>query len=128
MTDTISVDEYRKLARAAEREPRAKRDFADWLGRVSPVPIFTEVVFHPTRKWRADYFVESAGIIVEYDGMNGRAHASVNGMLRDSAKGNEAQVMGYLFLRVNARSIADGSAYDVVRRAFALRGYELQEP
>lgn len=104
-------------------EPKGKRDFAEWLRRVSPVEIVAEYQFHPTRRWAADWCAPDARLIFEYDGVSD--HATIKGMLRDAEKGNEAQLLGFLFLRVNAGSCADGSAYEMAERAFKARGLEV---
>jgi hypothetical protein len=104
-------------------EPKGKRDFAQWLRRVSPIEIVCEYQFHPERRWRADWCAPDAKLIFEYDGFTD--HLTLKGMLRDSEKGNEAQLLGFLFLRVNAASCSDGSAYEMAKRAFRVRGLEV---
>lgn len=133
----MSAEEYRKLvgldepllAPKTNTEPKAKRDFASWLERVSPDPIFTEHQFHPTRKWRFDFCIPQLMLAFEYDGLmqHGRnqGHASIGGILRDSEKLNEAQSLGWVVVRVNAKTVSNKSAFAMARRAFALRGVEI---
>lgn len=85
--------------------------------------VLTEHVWHPTRKWRADYFLPQQGqqgTIIEYDGLmhhgKNQGHASISGILRDSEKANEAQAMGIPMYRVNAKTIESGEAFTLLDR------------
>ncbi len=75
----------------------------------------------PDRRFRCDMAQVDLRICVEYDGMNGSAHGSVNGMMRDSEKGNLAQLAGWLLIRVNAKTIRTGEAFTWIEQAIALR-------
>jgi hypothetical protein len=103
----------------------ALEEFKAWLHAVSPLPVLEEVEIIPGRKFRADWFIPYLGLVFEYDGV--KDHGSIKGSERDAEKSNLAQLNGMLFIRVNSRSIRDGSAYQVARRAFQLRGATLRE-
>lgn len=133
-TDTVpaemSAEQYRRAVGVAssllprqnldssnvDTEPAAKTEFAEWLDAVSPYPVLREHRFlAPLRQFRADFCIVELRIVLEYDGIV--HHTTIAGAWRDALKGNLAQVAGWMFLRVNARSIKDGSAYEVVERA-----------
>ena len=104
----------------ANKNPKAKIDLETYLmyggfGRVE-----TEHIFHPTRKWRADYYLpdQEPPIIVEYDGlMSPKAnvgHASIGGILRDTDKINAATAMGIRVFRANAKIIHNGEFFSLM--------------
>ena len=52
--------------------------------------------------------------------MSGQAsHASIGGILRDSEKINEAQVLGWKVFRVNAKTIQNGEAFTLADRVLS---------
>ena len=61
----------------------------------------TEYQFHPTRKWRADYFFPSANLALEIEGgafTNGR-HTRGKGFIADMEKYNAMTLQGIKLLR-----------------------------
>ena len=80
----------------------------------------TEWMFHPKRKWRADYALldQDPPCLVEYDGFmqpgKNASHASIGGILRDSEKANAATALGFRCFRANAKSIGDGSFFTLM--------------
>lgn len=69
------------------------------------VPYTTEQVFHPTRKWRFDYAIQSKMIAIEYEGVYGGGksrHTTAKGYSKDSEKYNEAGKLGWTILRYTA--------------------------
>ena len=88
-----------------------------------PVPE-QEVVFHPTRKWRMDLAWPNLKIAVEYQGgiFTGQAsHTSIPNILRDQEKNNEAQILGWIVIYANARTVESAQAVDHIRRAIETR-------
>lgn len=84
-----------------------------------------EVTFHPTRKWRLDLAWPDSRVACEYDGglFTGEAsHTSVKGLLRDQEKANEAQLAGWILLRVSAKTVVSGEAVRWIARALEARG------
>jgi hypothetical protein len=80
--------------------------------------IEAEYRFHPKRKWRFDWiWLDELGdpvkIAIEYDGiMFGHAsHSSLAGILRDAEKTNEAQALGWMVFRANAKSVENGTFF-----------------
>ena len=99
-----------------DTEPAVKTEFAEWLDLVSPYPVLREHRFlAPLRQFRADWCIVELRIIVEYDGVV--HHTTIAGAWRDALKGNLAQIAGWMFLRVNARSIRSGEAHELVEQA-----------
>lgn len=89
------------------------------------IPFVQEYQFHPVRKWRFDYYFPSLNIAFEYDGLTRGGHTGVMGVVRDSEKINEAQMMGINVYRVNTKTVHNGTAYDLVRRAIERHGRQL---
>jgi hypothetical protein len=73
----------------------------------------TEIRFHPTRKWRADFlWREPHMLIVELDGgvyVQGR-HSRGAGIEKDCEKFAEAMALGYRVMRVTPRHVRNGQA------------------
>lgn len=63
----------------------------------------TEYKFHPTRKWRFDYY-HPMGIGVEFDGLFSAKsrHTTVTGFSKDTEKLNAAAICGYTVMRYTA--------------------------
>lgn len=61
----------------------------------------SEYRFHPDRKWRADFAIPSAKILIEIDGgvWSGGRHTRGAGFLGDMEKLNAAACLGYRVLR-----------------------------
>jgi hypothetical protein len=78
-----------------------------------------ELVFHPIRKWRSDFAIPSARLLIEIDGgvfTNGR-HTRGAGFIEDQCKHNAAAVLGYFVLRFVPADIKSGTLIDTVRKA-----------
>lgn len=57
--------------------------------------------FHPDRKWRFDFVIESLMVAIEYNGIfsNKSRHTTVTGYSADMEKINAAQQLGYTVLQ-----------------------------
>lgn len=66
-----------------------------------------EFKFHPTRRWRADYFIPALNCIAEYEGlMSAKSrHTTVSGFVGDCEKYNEISLMGFKLLRYTALNV-----------------------
>jgi hypothetical protein len=66
----------------------------------------TEVVFHPERKWRADWMITGEGlkVMIEYEGLMSEKsrHTTKAGYTEDTSKYNEAAKMGIIVIRLTA--------------------------
>lgn len=63
-----------------------------------------ELKFHPSRKWRFDFAIESLRIAIEYEGIMSEKsrHTTISGMSADCDKYNAAQLLGWKVLRFTA--------------------------
>lgn len=63
-----------------------------------------ELKFHPSRKWRFDFAIESLRIAIEYEGIMSEKsrHTTITGMSADCDKYNAAQLLGWKVLRFTA--------------------------
>jgi very-short-patch-repair endonuclease len=76
-----------------------------------------EYKFHPSRKWRADVYLEMWGVLLEIDGgtwINGR-HTRPQGFEKDCEKQNAAELLGYHVLRFTADMVRDGRMAETLR-------------
>ena len=74
-----------------------------------------EYRFHPVRKWRADYAIESIRVLIEVEGgiwTQGR-HTRGKGYLGDMEKYNAATVMGWKVLRYTPDQLHTKSLEDI---------------
>lgn len=82
-----------------------------------PTPEFK---FHPTRKWRIDYYFETGGrkVGLEVEGgvwKNGR-HTRGKGFLADMEKYNAATQAGIAIIRVTPRDLMKLSTFELVKK------------
>ena len=72
--------------------------------------------FHPTRKWRFDFANPSKKIAIEFEGgiwIHG-GHVRGSGIIRDTEKYNEAQILGWKVLRYTSSTL-NNIAGDLLR-------------
>jgi very-short-patch-repair endonuclease len=77
-----------------------------------------EYIFHPTRKWRLDFYHDEKKIAVEIEGaiwVGGR-HVTPQGYLNDMEKYNAAQMMGISVIRFGTHMIKNGEAIAQIER------------
>lgn len=108
---------------------------------------------HLGRNWRLDYAFLEFKVGVEIDGGNfgryiviqsgyerrrgqsipikpgtairaGGRHSTGQGMAGDAEKLNEAQILGWLVIRISTTDIRDGNAIDPIKRALQARGWK----
>jgi len=65
--------------------------------------------------------IHGGAFITRSDGGSGGAHHSIEGRARDMAKGNLAAVLGWIVIEVSPKEVADGTAYQWLTKALALR-------
>ena len=86
-----------------------------------PKPI-AEYKFHPTRRWRVDYFFEHKGkrVALEVEGGiwgYGR-HNRATGFIKDMEKYNALAVQGIFLLRVQPQDLFKVSIYEQLQQIF----------
>lgn len=86
------------------------------------IPHETEVMFHPTRKWRIDYAWPEHKIAVEIHGgvHNGGRHTRGTGFVEDRIKMNEAQLLGWIVIEASPDHMKQ--LFDWIVKAFEIRG------
>ena len=77
----------------------------------------TEVVFAPPRKYRADYCWLAQKVIVEQNGQIWKkgGHSSGRGLLRDYAKSNLAQTLGFKYFVFTPQQMRSGEAIETLK-------------
>ena len=86
-----------------------------------PAPL-TEYKFHPTRKWRFDYYWPKEKVALEVEGavwVQGR-HTRGSGFIKDMEKYNEAAAMGIRVLRCTPQQLKKGEILPVLKRALGI--------
>lgn len=79
-----------------------------------------EFKFHPVRRWRSDFALPSAKILIEIDGgvwSRGR-HTRGAGFIEDQIKHNSAAIMGYFVLRFVPSDVLTGHLLKVVQSVY----------
>jgi len=109
-----------KLKPASLHELRLESDFKK-LG----IEFVREHRFHPTRKWRFDFYLPAWQIAIEADGgvySQGR-HTRPEGFIKDREKFAEAAILGITVLAFAGEQIKSGYATDAVNRLLQSRGW-----
>ena len=86
----------------------------------------SEFKFHPIRKWRADFAIPSAKLLIEIEGgfwIQGR-HSRGGGGESDMEKYNTSSIMGYALLRFSPKQANNLSAVGIVGDWFDARRRE----
>ena len=120
---SISLAEYRELfpiqknkkrrsAKQGTRQPSEGETVLATHLKAGKISFEQEYKFHPTRKWRADFFITGTKILVEVEGgiWSGGRHTRGKGYLGDMEKYNEAAAMGYTVLRFSTEQVKSGLA------------------
>ncbi len=86
-----------------------------------------EFMFHPTRKWRADFCLPTYRILVEIEGgiFSGGRHTRGAGFAGDMEKYNEACKMGYCVMRYQPKDCLAarlGAMLEDIQTAITHRG------
>ena len=99
------------------------------------IPFEREYLFHPERKWRADFLVKSgwatcpecgleSAILVEIDGggflPGGGRHSRGVGIEQDCEKQSAVAILGYRVIRVTPAQVNDGRAPSWIRQALGI--------
>ena len=121
---SISIAEYKQLIkkpkRGGKRRSSVKKERVQSVGeatlamhlKAKNIQFEQEFLFHPTRKWRADFHIVGQKLLIEVEGgiwSNGR-HTRAKGYLDDMEKYNAVQVSGYRLLRFSTEQVKSGLA------------------
>ena len=82
-----------------------------------------EYQFHPTRKWRSDFYITDTKLLIEVEGgiwTNGR-HTRGSGYLGDMEKYNEASKMGFTVLRFSTQQVKSGFAIKEIQQFLGVK-------
>jgi very-short-patch-repair endonuclease len=92
-----------------------------WVAQGLPEPL-TEVVFHPTRKWRFDYAWPAFKVALEVEGgvWTGGRHTRGSGFLKDVEKYNAAACLGWRIIRVTPTDLMRTSTRVLIESALGL--------
>lgn len=80
--------------------------FAVWMAQEGlNVGMVAEHRFHPTRRWRLDFYWSASRLAVEVEGLtyDGGRHQRIDGFLRDAEKYEAAMLAGITVYRVPGR-------------------------
>ncbi len=109
-----------KVRRLRKASPKrlSKGEEAFWLHCIAEFhparqPL-REYKFHPTRKWRFDFYFTANRIAVEVEGGYGGRHQSTVGFRNDCEKYNAASKMGITVLRYTTDMVMRGDAINDV--------------
>lgn len=103
MIDFMTSAEYRAHI-AKKSTPKKKKgngskakDEMEMMLKLAGYEYVKEMKFHPTRKWRFDFAIESLKIGIEYNGIMSEKsrHTTITGYSKDLEKINEAQKLGW---------------------------------
>lgn len=90
--------------------------YAEEIRKFTGLPCHTEYKFHPTRKWRADFAIPQAKLLIEVEGgtwTQGR-HTRGKGYQGDLEKYNAATVLGWAMLRFTTEQFEIGQHFKVI--------------
>ena len=129
------LDSLKKVVEAKVKINRYEKFFAALAYSAKELGwglVVAEFKFHPVRRWRADFAIPSAKLIVEIeggfwmkgkDGKGGR-HSRGGGSEKDIEKYNTSSIMGYALLRFSPKQANNLSAVGIVGDWFDARRRE----
>src|SRR4051812_43101211 len=113
--ETITPSEYQRLYASKPHKPKKRKQSNTNITKmkllldIEKIPYRTEVLFHPTRKWRFDLTIDIPGklVAVEYEGGifgGGKSrHTTGKGFTEDAEKYREAAKLGWKVLRYTSK-------------------------
>ena len=86
-----------------------------WQTHAGP-ELVKEYRFHPSRKWRADYAIPAAKVLIELEGglWSGGRHTRAGGYLADIEKYNAATMLGFCVLRLGTGQVDHQHVREIV--------------
>lgn len=104
----------------------APEDLFAFQCKAAKIKVECEFLFHPTRKWRADFLLVGYMVLIEIEGglwVNGR-HSRGSGMQADMEKYNAAARLGYRILRFSPDMVKTGEALQTIEDVMKHMGGE----
>ena len=88
-----------------------------WVGLPKPE---TQYMWHPTRKFRADFAYPAIKLLIEVDGgtWGAMGHSRGSGIEKDRIKDAEALIHGWKLFRFTGNMIKDGTAIGYLEKLF----------
>ena len=127
--DLMPTDKQRAEAKIEAHKKRVRKQTDELaqgtVDRLSKFPeSVSELVFHPTRRWRFDHAWPDHMIAVEIHGgvYTGGHHVSAEGFINDRHKMNEAALLGWQVIEVTTDDVRNGNLEKWLTRAFELWG------
>jgi hypothetical protein len=112
-TETITSAEYRARYASKPHKPAKKKQSNKCITQmkllldIEGIKYKTEVMFHPTRKWRFDIAILDNKIAIEFEGGvfgGGKSrHTTGKGFTEDAEKYREAAKLGWVVLRYTSK-------------------------
>ena len=131
MTSSISLAEYKSKYESTRKKPIKRKKSGVGVTKRSEgeqtlslqlkalkIAFQEEYQFHPTRKWRSDFYITDTKLLIEVEGgiwTNGR-HTRGSGYLGDMEKYNEASKMGFTVLRFSTQQVKSGFAIKEIQQ------------
>ena len=120
MTSTSVADYKAKYAQLKPRgKPKRKKSKLSQGEEILSVQLKAlnirferEYLFHPKRKWRADFHILEQKILIEVEGgiWSGGRHTRGKGYIGDMEKYNAATTLGFQVLRFSTEQVKSGLA------------------
>lgn len=109
------------VVKSAAVKPNRYPSVLPILQSISPDAV-AEFKFHPVRRWRSDWAIPSAKILIEVDGgvWAGGRHTRGAGFVADQTKHNAAAILGYFVLRFVPGDIRTGLLFSTVREVYRM--------
>lgn len=109
---------------AKKRHPKTSaEDLLAWHLRAAEIGHEREYRFHPVRRWRADFRLTGARILVEVDGgvwMRRGGHTTGTGYARDREKDAAAMVLGWQVYRCTPEMVRSGQALATITQLLGM--------
>lgn len=115
-----------RLARLRATRRKLEAVFEQHLTWTGMRSVFeTQVQFHPTRRWRLDYYAAQYKLAVEIHGgvFSAGRHTTGVGFTEDRIKINAAHEMGITVLEFTGAMLQDGTAIAQTQRVLEGRGW-----
>ncbi|WP_288382308.1 DUF559 domain-containing protein [uncultured Acinetobacter sp.] len=127
----LTANEAKKLHKKMEMQVKQKLANIGSIGeetlaahfKVNNISFIREFKFHPTRRYRADFYIESSKLLIEVEGgTKGKSrHTTHEGYSEDLMKYNWAQILGYSRLAFTTQQVLKGEAIKMIKEFLKLK-------